>query len=180
MDDLSLWCTSALATIDRALNFDSFWAARCHQLRGRAPKTGVHLAVLVEPFLGYVLDGSKTIESRFAIRRLAPYGHVHAGDVVLLKAASGPVAGICAVEETWFFQLNCERVASIRKEFGKAMRADTPAFWEQRKAAAFASLMRVGKVRALPKPMACPKRDRRGWVVLRPGSQEHSLESVAA
>jgi len=180
MDELSRWCSSALATIDRAFSDDPFWAPRCHQLRGRTPTGGVHLAVLVEPFLGYVLDGSKTIESRFALRRFAPYGNVHAGDTVLLKAASGPVVGVCAVEQTWFFQLDREQVVNIRNKFAKAMRADTSDFWEQRKGASFASLMEVSEVRALPKPLTCPKRDRRGWVILRPGTQEHTSERVAA
>ena len=36
----------------------------------------VHLAVMVEPYLSRVLDGSKTIESRFSRKKIAPWGRV--------------------------------------------------------------------------------------------------------
>lgn len=174
MGDLSRWCSSALDVIDEALTDDPFWAPRVDPDRLREVPTGIHLAVLVEPFLGYILDGTKTIESRFAVRRFAPYGHVAAGDIVFLKAASGPVVGVCVVEQTWYFELDAQRVAAIRKKFGKAMRADTTAFWTQRKDATFASLMEIREVRALPVPLQCPKKDRRGWVVLRPSGKTES------
>jgi hypothetical protein len=38
----------------------------------------VHLAVFVELFLSSLLDGTKTIESRFGLRRSAPFGRVPA------------------------------------------------------------------------------------------------------
>ena len=34
----------------------------------------VHLAVMVEPYLSRVLDGSKTMESRFSRKKIAPWG----------------------------------------------------------------------------------------------------------
>jgi hypothetical protein len=169
VEDLSRWCSTALDVIDQALGDDPFWAPRFDTTRLRESPIGVHLAVLVEPFLGYILDGTKTIESRFAVRRFAPYGHVTPGDIVFLKAASGPVVGVCVVEQTWYFELDVQRIAAIRKRFGKAMRADTTEFWTRRKDATFASLMKIREVRELPVPLTCPKKDRRGWVVLRPG-----------
>ena len=45
----------------------------------------VHLAILLEPYLQYILDGTKTVESRFSKNRIAPYNMVEPGDVVLLK-----------------------------------------------------------------------------------------------
>ena len=39
----------------------------------------VHLAVMVEPYLSRVLDGSKTIESRFSRKKLRPGGACHPG-----------------------------------------------------------------------------------------------------
>jgi hypothetical protein len=169
VEDLSQWCSTVLDVIDQALGDDPFWAPRVDTTRLRESTIGVHLAVLVEPFLGYILDGTKTIESRFAVRRFAPYGHVASGDIVFLKAASGPVVGVCIVEQTWYFELDARRIAAIRRKFGRAMRADTTAFWTQRKDATFASLMEIREVRELPAPLPCPKKDRRGWVVLKRG-----------
>jgi hypothetical protein len=125
----------------------------------------LHLAILTEPFLGYLLDGRKTVESRFSSRRFAPYGKVARGDVLLLKRSGGPIVGLCWVANIWFYHLDPRSWRSIKEEFTAALCAQDPAFWRQRASASFASLMRVEHVRAL-KPIRYPKRDRRGWVVL--------------
>lgn len=168
MDSLSRWCGPALDTVAKALRDDRFWAATMSKLGERSSPSAIHLAVLVEPFLKYVLEGTKTIESRFSLNRCAPYEKVSDGDVVLLKAASGPVVGICLVGRTWHYQLDDERRADIRTRFAKPMCAEAPAFWRARQAASFATLLEVHEARTLPNPMKCPKRDRRGWVVLKP------------
>src|ERR1700686_1163065 len=67
---------------------------------------GIHLAVLVEPYLSLILDGKKTIESRFSTNRHAPFEQVQRGDVLILKRSSGPVEGLCTVSDAWFYQLN--------------------------------------------------------------------------
>jgi hypothetical protein len=43
---------------------------------------------MVEPYLGYILEGKKTIESRFSKPLIPPYRRVALGDVVLLKAGA--------------------------------------------------------------------------------------------
>ena len=58
-----------------------------------APPVSLHLAVLVQPYLDFILDGQKTIESRFSIRPIPPYRRVESGDIVLLKASGGPIVG---------------------------------------------------------------------------------------
>src|SRR5271169_6453922 len=70
------------------------------------PPCAIHLAVFIEPFLGYVLDGTKTVESRFSINRCAPFGKVSQGDVLLLKRAGGPVVGITRVLAVWSYHLD--------------------------------------------------------------------------
>jgi hypothetical protein len=110
------------------------------------------------------LDGTKTIESRFGQRRSVPYERVTAGDIMLLKAASGPVVGIARIAKAAYFDLRTEPLAKIRKRFSKAIAADDD-FWEWCKDASYATLLEVEEVRRLA-PIACPKRDRRGWVVL--------------
>ncbi|OAI51261.1 hypothetical protein AYO44_05010 [Planctomycetaceae bacterium SCGC AG-212-F19] len=134
------------------------------------PLCGVHLAVFVEPFLGYVLDGSKTVESRFSINRCAPFGKVSPGDVVLLKRAGGPVVGIARVRTVWSYELDESSWAVIRKRFAKALRAQAPEFWERRRGATYATLMLIDQVLAL-EPVKWEKRDRRGWVVVRSAGQ---------
>ena len=159
--DLGSWTGVAVREIRQSLQDDSYWSRKLH---GAAGPMNVHLAILVEPFLGYLLDGTKTVESRFSTRQCAPFRRVETGDIVLLKSASGPVKGICEVSRTWFFDLRSVPLGDIRTRFGEALCADA-AFWKARAHAEYATLLGVKAVRVVP-PLVCPKRDRRGWVVL--------------
>jgi cytidylate kinase len=160
---------SPLSVVSRLLSVDPAWS---EQARGLIDSSGggpnVHLAVFVEPYLEYVLTGQKTIESRFSAVRFPPYGRVARGDLVLLKASGGPVVGICEVGAAWFYQLNANSWKTIRRDFSAAICAQDPDFWRRREHAEFATLMYVSRAKRLP-PVAWPKKDRRGWVILRGG-----------
>lgn len=155
---------SVVEAMRRAVAGDTFWEDRLAAL----PSTtrGVHLAIFIEPYLGHILAGRKTVESRFAVRRSAPYGHVHRGDILLLKRASGPIVGLCEIGDVWFYHLDASSLQAIHAAFAEALCAQDPAFWRDRAAAAFATLMRVSSVRACD-PIDYVKRDRRGWVILK-------------
>ena len=160
-----------LDEVQTAVRGDLHWESRLTALN--TASNGLHLVVFVEPYLAYLLEGKKTVESRFARRRCPPYGYVHTGDILLLKRSGGPIAGLCEVAEVWFYRLDPASWKTIRTEFTQALCAQDPGFWQARQAASFATLMRITAVRALP-PIECRKRDRRGWVVLRrnAGSEE--------
>src|SRR5437867_4139305 len=82
-------------TLLRAVKGHAFWEARLRGLcTDKRTAFSLHLAVLLEPYLGYVLEGRKTVESRFSAVRCPPYRRVQSGDVVLLKSSGGPVEGI--------------------------------------------------------------------------------------
>jgi hypothetical protein len=131
---------------------------------GSSTAPGLHLAIFNEPYLSFLLDGSKTVESRFSVNGVAPYGRVAPGDVILLKASGKPVVGSCRAAHVWDYELASDSWDEIRSQFGVALRAQE-GFWESRQRARFATLIRVQDVCAAV-PMAVPKRDRRGWVVL--------------
>ncbi len=161
----------ALDAVRLAASADSFWGERLSGLAGGGDVDfSVHLAIFVEPFLGYVLDGSKTVESRFSVNQCAPFGRVSQGDAVLLKRAGGPVVGIAQVRMVWSYRLDETSWGVIREQFTEALRAQDPDFWEHRRAAAYATLMSIDRVMAL-KPIEWEKRDRRGWVVVRSAGQ---------
>lgn len=126
--------------------------------------TAVHLAVLVEPFLTHILEGRKTIESRFSVTRSPPYNRVSSGDLVLLKRSSGPVVGVLRVGHVENVELTAETWPAVRA-LSSSLCADAN-FWSSREAKRFATLLGVGDVRALP-DMQIDKVDRRPWVVLR-------------
>ena len=152
--------------IRREVSDNSAWGGILGAPGSNLPSCGIHLAVFVEPFLGYVLDGSKTVESRFSVNRCAPFGKVSQGDVVLLKRAGGPVVGIARVRTVWSYELDKSSWTVIRKRFAAALRAQDPEFWERRQGASYATLMLLDQVLEL-NPVEWEKRDRRGWVVVR-------------
>lgn len=124
----------------------------------------LHLAVFVEPYLSYVLDGSKTVESRFSTRPIPPHGCVREGDVILLKPSGRPIVGWCRAGTVWSYELDPSSWEEIRDRFSPALRAQDD-FWETRQAAQYATLIRVEDVHEVV-PTPIDKRDRRGWVVL--------------
>lgn len=162
------WQSRIAEGVRSAVRGDCFWQDYLGQSIGShadpRPVT-LHLAVLVEPYLQYILAGQKTIESRFSSRRCAPYEQVRKGDIVLLKRVSGPILGICQVTDAWFYRLDTASWKEIREEFSRALCAQDPLFWETRKSASYATLMRIARVRPI-EPIDCGKRDRRGWVVI--------------
>jgi hypothetical protein len=162
-----------LPVLATELGDDPFWSERLERFRGRSGGDhAIHLAVFQEPYLSFMLDGTKTVESRFAVRRFAPYGLVREGDALLLKASSGPVVGVAHVTKAMYYELDELRLAAIRREFGEAIRAEIAGFWDDRREARYATLLEIAEPRVLANPIVCPKRDRRGWVVLRSPERE--------
>jgi len=90
---LSLYST-IIENLARAVKGDPFWEPYLGPLSDGRSTFALHLAVMVEPFLSYMLEGRKTIESRFSVKRTAPFNRIHPGDVILLKKAGGPVVAI--------------------------------------------------------------------------------------
>lgn len=157
---------------------DPYWEVRLQDVaEGGQSHAAVHLAILVEPYLRYILEGRKTVESRFSVHRVAPYHIVRRGDIVCLKQSGGPIVGLCEVSDVWFYQLDATSWQTIRQEFTQALCAQDPAFWRERAAACFATLMRIHHVRATP-PVGFVKRDRRGWVVLRSACRQPELSGL--
>jgi hypothetical protein len=170
------WHPTFVDDLTDAVRGITFWKNYLQGLRDQETTPfAIHLAIFVEPFLQYVLDGKKTIESRFSSVRCAPFERVGRGDVVLLKKAGGPVVGLCQIRNAWFYRLERDSWDEI-KVFAREICAEDPSFWQAREGASFASLMRIQHVHKID-PIKLRKRDRRGWVVLRSASQQLSLKA---
>src|SRR5260370_23796787 len=87
------------------------WAVTTHRDWGKfAPyfagddcSYGIHIAVMVEPFLSYILDGTKTIESRFSKNLIPPYRRITPGDLVFLNASPGVAAFFASTGQCVYF-----------------------------------------------------------------------------
>jgi shikimate kinase len=144
---------------------DPFWRDRLNDWIAAGKSSGIHLAVFSQPFLEYVLKGTKTIDSRFSANRIAPYQHVFTGDIILIKQTGGPVVGICGVGQAWFYELEPDTLKNIKQQFGKHICADEE-FWRSRRKRSFGTLILLKDVRPIT-PLPIDKRDRRGWVTVK-------------
>ena len=166
------WTSSLLEAVRERVRFDSYWNARLAQFPSL--EQSVHLGVFVEPFLGFVLDGRKRVESRFSTTRRAPFRSVSSGDVLLLKRSSGPVLAIAEITASWDYELDDGAWQVIKTRFGPLLCVEDPEFWRSKASSCFATLMQLDQVRCFP-PVTCPKRDRRGWVVIQPTAAQRPL-----
>lgn len=144
---------------------DSFWLSYLSRAFEPSSAIGLHLAVFAEPFLSLVLDGRKTVESRFSRVRCAPFDLVSEGDIILLKRVAGPICGLVLAKRAWFYELDKQVFARIRKTYGSTICGDDE-FWRLRRNASYATLIELAEPMAIP-ATSCDKRDRRGWVSLR-------------
>jgi ASC-1-like (ASCH) protein len=152
--------------LSKELEDDPLWISDLENLQKN--RIALHLAILHEPYLELILEGKKTIETRFSIHRQAPFEQITKNDVILLKETSGPVVGFCRVSDAWFYVLNQNSWDIIKNEFFKEILVKDQRFWEDKKNSSYASLIRIRDVHRLKYPLDFPKRDRRGWVVLIP------------
>lgn len=107
-----------------------------------------HLAVFRQPYLDMILNGEKTIESRFSRVKCAPYGKIGKGDIVLLKVTGGLVFGEFAVRGVKSFAHVTPELIEDLKSFSKEICSDgEPTFWEQRrdKKICYANMDRIGE-----------------------------------
>jgi len=131
-------------------------------------KSSKHLAIFTPPFIDLILEGKKTIESRFSKVRCAPFGVVKEGDIVIMKQSGGLVIGEFTVARVVTFNnLDKGLLEKIAKEYGKELCADADEnFWERRKDSRYATFLYVSNLIRYEKPFPFPKKDRRGWVII--------------
>lgn len=148
-----------------ALQGDPFWEKTINEVLSGHSCRSIHLAIFIEPYLQYILEGKKTVESRFSKPKIAPYERAKKGDIILLKATGGPIVGVCQISDVSFYELDSGVLLEIQREFTAMLCAEDPEFWKQRESAVYASLIRLKAVREI-RPMKFYKTDRRGWIVI--------------
>lgn len=144
---------------------DIFWRDRLNDWIAAGRSAVIHVAVFSQPFLEYVLRGTKTVDSRFSANRIAPYDHVSTGDIILIKQTGGPIVGICGVGKAWFYDLEPDTLKTIKQQFGKLICADDE-FWRSRRKRSYGTLILLKDVRPIT-PILIDKKDRRGWVTVK-------------
>ena len=124
--------------------------------------TTIHLGVFSEPYLSYMLDGIKTIESRFSKNRILPYEKISEGDTVIVKKSSGPVIAYFTVKKALFFDLQDTPISEIKKQYEKELCVNED-FWISKKNSNYATLMIIDNLVKL-NPFQIDKRGMQTWI----------------
>lgn len=124
-----------------------------------------HLGIFTEPVLSYMMEGQKTIESRFSKNKIAPYEKIDKSDIVLIKRSGGDIIGYLTIKDVLFFDLNITSISSIKEKYNEYLCVDET-FWEQKKNSNYATLIIIDKVTKL-KPFKINKKGMQTWIILK-------------
>lgn len=72
-----------------------------------------HIVILTQPFFDMILNGEKTIESRWSMNKIMPYKKVNIGDELLLKLTGKTVNATANVKDVKYYELTPQVVEEI-------------------------------------------------------------------
>lgn len=119
-----------------------------------------------------VLGGIKTIETRFSLNKIAPFGAVSAGDTIFMKPPGKDISGQFRVKKVFSFEgLNSEDIDRIFTEWdskiGTGDEGLDKKYRQEKRHCLFGTLIFISKAeRLITSPIKFRKKDLRGWVVL--------------
>lgn len=122
----------------------------------------VHLGIFSEPYLTYMLDGRKTIESRFSKNKIAPYNKISKDDIVFIKKSGGDILGYFTIKEVLFFDLSVNSIDEIKLEYNNDL-CVSDTFWFDKRNSNYATLIFIDKIYKL-KPFHINKKGMQTWI----------------
>ncbi|OGD88326.1 hypothetical protein A3J17_03800 [Candidatus Curtissbacteria bacterium RIFCSPLOWO2_02_FULL_40_11] len=125
-----------------------------------------HLAIINPEAVEDIFSGKKKIEGRFSQIKIAPFGKVASGDIVLMKLPGEKIAGQFIVDRVVSFDHpNKEEIEEIKKKYGVKL-ALPKTFWLEHEKINFVTLMFIKSVNKFIIEPKIKKKDLRPWVVL--------------
>src|SRR3989344_3632689 len=89
-----------------------------------------HLAIFKKDAGERILDGSKTIETRFSKMRVVPFLTISAGDLVYIKPTGKEIIGQFRVKKVIFYDgLDTDEIKEIKLKYGGNIAADEE-YWD--------------------------------------------------
>lgn len=126
----------------------------------------IHVAVLLPDYVRSILEGRKTIESRFSINRVEPFGRVRTGDRIYFKARGGPIAVTALAADVESREgLAPADVLAIRRALNHSILANDE-YWRIKRRARFVTLIALHAVEPVVFGPAHPPFHGRAWVTL--------------
>lgn len=92
-----------------------------------------------------MLEGKKTIESRFSKNKILPYNQISKDDIVIVKKSSGNVVAYFTIKEVLFFNLNETSIDEIKTKYSKQLCVDE-SFWLSKRNSNYATLIIIDKI----------------------------------
>lgn len=125
-----------------------------------------HLAIFTLNATKDILSGKKQIDGRLSKIKIAPYGKVGAGDIVLIKVSGEEIVGQFKVDRVLYFDHpKREEADNLIKKYLKEL-AMPKSFWLQHEQINFITLIFIKEVTRFLVVPEIPKKDLRPWVVL--------------
>lgn len=130
-----------------------------------------HIVILAKRYFGcdsiykMILSGAKTIESRWSMNKIAPYGKVSVGDILLLKESGKPITAKAVVKDVKYYRLTPEIVDEIRVKYGKQIGTDGKADWADTMQKRYGTLIWLSDVHTV-EPIYIQKSHGAGWIVV--------------
>lgn len=128
-------------------------------------KSSLHLGVFSEPCLTYMLDGRKTIESRFSKKKSLPWNGINSSDIVFVKKSGGDVVAYFKIKRIEFFDLTNYSILKIKEEYSNELCVDD-SFWELKKDSKYATLIFISELVKI-KPFHVTKKGMNTWLKIK-------------
>lgn len=125
----------------------------------------LHLGVFSEPCLTYMLEGKKTIESRFSKKKCLPWNGIDPKSIVFVKKSGGDVVAYFKIKEIHFFDLEEYKIENIKKKYSRELCVDDN-FWELKKNSKYATLIFIKEIVKI-KPFKVTKKGMNTWLKIK-------------
>ena len=125
-----------------------------------------HIAILRQPFFDMIMSGEKTIESRWSMHKIAPYGKVNIGDEILLKETGKDVTATAQVKRVEYYELTPAVVEEIRMNYGKQIGVDRFKNWQSFLEKKYCTLIWIDNIKQIS-PLSVKRSNGAGWILLK-------------
>lgn len=131
-----------------------------------------HLAIFNKPSALAILNGKKTVETRFSTSKIAPFGKVSVGDIVFIKISGGDIVGQFLVKKVFFYEgLTEEDLGRIFTDYKDQISVGDDKLDQEylklKKTSKYGTLIFIDQAKTLiTSPIRFSKHDLRGWMVL--------------
>jgi hypothetical protein len=111
-----------------------------------------------------MLEGRKTIESRFSKHKTAPYNQITKDDIIIVKETSGQVIAFMEIQDVIFIDLKDTNTNDIKEKYQDDLCVDDD-FWKAKKDSKYVTLIFIKKI-SLIEPFSITKKGMQSWIVL--------------